>query len=308
MTVNRTPALAAPLALAALAFLMTAAAAGAGEIGYSVQSDATGRAGDHLFRIDLSTGDATDLGATGFEDVESLALAPGCGTLYAVDDVSDRLLVCDKERGACKVVGGLGVDVTDTGLTFSDNGILYMSTDAPKDPARLYRLDPATGRATAVGSQGQEVTGLGGTFSRPSCRSGLFGLGGDGRNNLVCLDPATGEARRIGPLRNVSLNDGGLDFGSDDALYGLADAPRQSTRVITFDLETGAATAIATVRIGGREAGGFEGLAIEGGACSPDRPPSAARMVDAPALGGWGLAALAAALAAVGLAALRRTF
>jgi hypothetical protein len=31
-------------------------------------------------------------------------------------------------------------------------------------------------------------------------------------------------------------------------------------------------------------------------------------MVDAPALGGWGLAILAAALATVGLAALRRMF
>jgi hypothetical protein len=303
MTPKRTPA---PAAVLALGTLLLAAAAGAGEIGYSVQSDATGQAGDHLFRIDLATGGATDLGATGYQDVESLALAPGCGALYGVDDVTDRLLICDKEKGGCKAVGSLGVDVTDTGLAFADDGNLYMSTDAPKNPSRLFRLDPATGHATAVGSQGQEVTGLGGTFSRPSCRSGLFGLGGDGRNNLVCLDTTSGEARQLGPLRNVSLNDGGLDFGSDDVLYGLADAPRQPTRVITLDLATGAATVLATVRINGREAGGFEGLAIEGGACSPSRPPTAARQVNAPALGPLGLAALTVALAVAGLAALRR--
>jgi len=257
-------------------------------------------------RYDLATGEATDLGAAGFQDVESLAFSPGCETLYAVDDVSDRLLTCDTVKGTCRAVGGLGVDVTDTGLAFAADGSLYMSTDAPKNPSFLYRLDPATGHATAVGPQGQEVTGLGGTYPSPACPSGLYGLGGDGRNNLVCLDTQTGQAVPVGALRRVTLNDGGLDFNAHGVLFGLADAPQQPTRVIALSQVTGSATVIATVKIGGREAGGFEGLAIEHGACAPAPPSLAALAIDAPALGGWGLAGLALALAGGGVALLRR--
>ena len=295
------------LALALLATLSAGAAAlpAAAQAGYSVQSDATGRDGDHLFRIDLATGAATDLGPSGFQDVESLAFAPTCAVLYAVDDVSDRLLTCDKGTGACTAVGGLGTDVTDTGLAFGADGNLYMSTDAPKNPSRLYRLDRATGRATLIGTQGQEVTGLAGTLGNGRCPSGMYGLGGDGRNNLVCVNLATGQATPIGPLKNVQLNDGGLDFGSGGVLFGLADQTNQPTRVITVDPATGEATVVATVQVRGKDAGGFEGLAVDQGVCVVT--VAKAPVIDAPALGPLGLAALALALAAAGLFALRRT-
>lgn len=301
---NRITALTLALTLPGLLGL-SAAAPAAAQTGFSVQSDATGRAGDHLFRIDLATGAATDLGPTRFQDVESLAFAPGCAVLYAVDDVSDRLLTCNVTGGACTAVGGLQVDVTDTGLAFAADGELYMSTDAPKNPSRLYRLDRETGKATLVGTQGQEVTGLAGTTASPGCRSGLYGLGGDGRNNLVCVDITNGRATPIGPVRNVTLNDGGLDFASGGVLFGLADQTNTPTRVVTFDLATGEAAVVATVRVGGRDAGGFEGLAIDLGACVIEAPKSPVH--DAPALGPAGLAALALALAAAALLALRRT-
>jgi hypothetical protein len=276
--------------------LALAALPAAGQIAYSVQSDSTT---DVLYSIDLGSGVATAVGPTGFQDIESLAFTPGCETLYGIDDVTDRLVTCNTATGACTAVGPLGVDVTDTGLAVTDDGKLYMSTDAPKNPSYFYRVDPATGAATRVGVQGQEVTGL---TSSPT----LFGLGGDGKNNLVKVDPLSGIATPVGPLGAVNTQDGGLEFALDGALFLLTDggpAPSNPSRLFTVDPFTGAATFKANVTSGGRPINGFEGLAIDDGICAVF---VRAKAIDAPVLGPWGLALLSLGLAAAGLFALRR--
>lgn len=283
------------LAIAALA--LASAMPLAAQTAYSVRSDGTGANADVLFRIDLTTGVATPIGATGFGDVESLAFPTGCATLFGVDDVTDRLLTCSPTTGACTAVGPLGVDVTDTGLAFGPDGLLYMSTDAPNPPT-LYRLNPATGLAIPVGPQGQQVTGL------AANRTDLFGLGGDGRNNLVRLNRVIGAATAIGPLGAVDLQDGGLDFNATGVLYGISDLTGRTgpSQIFTVNLATGAATVVVNVTSGGSPINGFEGLAIDDGICGVLGPPS---VVQIPTLSEWGAAALAAALAAVALLRLR---
>jgi hypothetical protein len=269
----------------------------AAQTAWSVRSDGNDNRDDYLYSIDLKTGVATPIGPTGFEDVEGLAFDLDCETLLAVDDVTDRLLNCRTGSGECKQVGNLGVDVTDTGLAFTDPFKLYMSTDAPR---RLYKLNPFTGVAALIGDQGQEVTGLAGS------PDGLFGLGGDGTNDLVRIDPQTGRATRIGLLGTVSPRDGGLDFDGEGVLWGIEDAGlRNPSRIFTVDPATGAATVVATVHLeNGTQLGGFEGLAIAGGSCA--LLGSAQRTIEIPALDGWGLAALAALLTGAGLFVLRR--
>jgi hypothetical protein len=217
-----------------------------------------------------------------------------------VDDVKDRLITCSTATGACTAVGPLGIDVTDTGLAFGSNGILYMSTDAPKNPSNFYRVDTATGLATLIGPQGQEITGL------AANRNGLFGLGGDGKNNLVRIDSQTGAARQVGPLAAVATPDGGLDFDARGVLYGITDggSPNKPSQIFTVNPVTGAALVIANVTSGGKPINGFEGLAIGGGICSVLIPKAVA--IDVPTAGEWALGALALALAVAGLFALRR--
>ena len=285
------------LAIAALA--LGAALPLAAQTGWSVRSDGTGSNADVLFRIDLASGVATPFGATGFGDVESLAFAPGCQVLFGVDDVTDRLLTCSLTTGACSAVGPLGVDVTDTGLAFGPDGRLYMSIDAP-NPRNLYRLNPSTGLAVPVGNQGQEVTGLAGN------RTALFGLGGDGRNNLVRLNLVNGAAAVVGPLgAAVSLQDGGLDFDAAGVLYGITDVTGRTgpSQVFRVNTATGAATVVTNVTSGGSPINGFEGLAIADGICTVLGPQSVTQI---PTLSEWGMAILALALAAGGLALLRR--
>jgi hypothetical protein len=272
----------------------------AAQTGYSVRSDGNDQRDDYLYSIDLTTGVATPIGPTGFEDVESLAFDIDCRILLAVDDVTDRLLTCDLGTGACRHVGSLGVDITDTGLAFTGPFKLYMSTDAPKAPSRLYKLNPFTGEATLIGDQGQEVTGLAGS------PDGLFGLGGDGTNDLVRIDPTTGAATRIGSLGTVTPSDGGLDFDTAGVLWGIEDAGlRHPSRVFTVDTATGRATVVATAHLEkGGNLGGFEGLAVKDGSCSTLR--GAQQLMEIPTVGEWGLAALAALLTGAGLFVLRR--
>jgi hypothetical protein len=270
------------------------------QTGYSVRSDGNDKQDDYLYSIDLKTGLATPIGPTGFEDVEGLAFDRNCEALFGVDDVTDRLLTCDIATGACKQVGNLGVDITDTGLAFTDEFTLYMSTDAPKNPTRFYQVNKVTGKATLIGDQGQEVTGL------AAGPEGIFGLGGDGRDNLVKIDPKTGAATPIGPLGPIKASDGGLDFDADGVLWGVEDAGlRNPSRTFTVDPETGQAIVVATIHLDdGTRLGGFEGLAVENGVCAALAGP--ATVLDVPTVGEWGLAALAALLTVTGLFVLRR--
>lgn len=283
---------------------LTAAVPVAAGTGYSVQSD-----GNHkLYRIDLATGVATPVGGgTGFEGIEGLTFGPRCETLYGVDDVKDRLVTCNVQTGACTSVGNLGVDVTDTGLAFANNGKLYMSTDAPKNPIRLFEVDTATGFATWIGNQGTEVTGL---AANPF---GIWGLGGDGKDNLVVVTPGTGKATPIGPLgKAVTLQDGGLDFDLDRTLYGLNDlgpgspSSGRASQLFKIDVQTGSATVVATLKDpAGKAINGFEGFAIGGGICALEGFGELA-VVDAPALDTWGMGLLALGLAAAAMFVLRR--
>jgi hypothetical protein len=184
-----------------------------------------------------------------------------------------------------------------------------MSTDSPKHPTNLYRVTVKTGRATLIGDQGQEVTGLAGN------RFGIYGLGGDGMSNLVKMDLPAGKAIKIGPLKNVTLVDGGLDFDAENALWGIHDGSVGRvgySQTFKIDTSTGVATVVAPVKdaVTGATLDGFEGLAIADGACknlfTPPPSSSGGGAAEIPTLGAWGFAALALALTALGILALRR--
>ncbi len=284
--------------------LLAGALPAAAQTAYSVRSDGGSSASnfdDHLYAINLANGEATRIGPTGFEDVESLAFDRGCNHLFAVDDVTDQLLTCDLQTGDCTPVGPLKVNVTDTGLAFDLAGKLYMSTDAPKKPTFLYRLNLYTGEAVRAGDQGQSVTGL------AVNDTAIYGLGGDNANNLVVIDPRTGAAKAIGSLGStVKLSDGGLDFAADGLLYGISDASGRNgpSQIFTVNPETGHATVVATVHDAqGKPISGFEGLAVQGGICSI---PSPGTITDVPTASEWSLGVLMALLVAAGIFILRR--
>jgi hypothetical protein len=67
------------------------------------------------------------------------------------------------------------------GLSFNANGVLYGVDDI---------TDQLVTWSVTTGPQGEEVTGLAASGNT------IYGLGGDGTNNLVTMKPATGRRPR----------------------------------------------------------------------------------------------------------------
>lgn len=252
------------------------------QTGFSVRSDVD----DQLYSINLQSGVAIQIGATGFDNIRCLAF-DASGTLYGVDPTTSELVTCSTDTGACSAVGALGVEIQDCGLTFDCNGELFMAEES--EPPIFYSIDPNTGQATAIGDQGHPVTGLASRLGTPSCASGVFALGGNNTDVLGCMDVITGAFQEIGPLNNVAdVDEGGIDFDSLGRLWGIED---DGSLIFTIDPNTGNAT-IMTSTISG-----FEGLAIDAPTCEPPAIPTMSE---------WGLIFMAGILGIVGFIVYRR--
>ena len=279
--------------------------------GFVVNSDDLGvRDFDSLHRVELSTGQAVKVGAVRvnensapFADVEGLAMSPE-GVLYGIDDASKTLVRIDLQNGQASAVdgreGNTGLPRTsnfDFGLTFDCNGALFASSDSRRS---LYRLDPTTGVAALVGSEGAlgaQITGLAARYD------GVYGIGSSGDENLYRIDTQSGRSTLVGTLgAGLQYTDAGLDFDAAGQLWGVADMTGTSINgepsvLFQIDPTTGAATRVTTTLTG------VESLATSVPVCTaPDGPPQPPAI---PALDRGGLALLGVLMALLALVALR---
>lgn len=247
----------AAYAVALAASLTTVGATGAfaAAIGYSVRSDADRK----LYRVDMATGAATVIGATGFNKIEALAMN-AAGEIYGVSPATAQLVKCSSTTGACTAVGllaGLPQVQANAGLTFTTNGTLYLAANAV-----VYRVDPATGGAAPLGGTGPALSGLAGVPPTANCASGLFGIGGNtDRGKLYCVNTTSGASTLLGSL-SVNPLDSGLDGDPVTGIvWGISnDDPGQ---VFAINPTTLAVTNLNPVTLAGTPIGGFESLAIQ---------------------------------------------
>lgn len=284
---------------AAAAFcLAVGTSAFAAPTGYSVRSDVDRK----LYSIDMASGVATALGATGFNKIEGLAINDA-GEIYGVNPATAQLVKCSSSTGACSavgVLGGLPQIQTNAGLAFSSTGALYLAANAV-----IYRVDPATAAASALGTTGPALSGLAGVLPSARCSSGIFGMGGNNdKGKIYCVDTSNGVATLLG---NISLTplDAGLDGDTSTGLvWGITnDVPAKVFAVTPATLAVGN---MSTVTLAGEEIGGFESLAIAHSVKASAGAADPGGVIGIPTLSMWMLMALAALTASIGVLVERR--
>ena len=109
-----------------------------------------------LYRIDLNTGETIAIGEADEKthDIEGLDYDPVSGDLFAADDNVSKLFRMETTNGRTTLIGhfstnGVDMKVHSVGLTFSDDGTLYMAEELTRT---LYVVDPENASAIAIGS------------------------------------------------------------------------------------------------------------------------------------------------------------
>lgn len=198
------------------------ASASAQPFGYSIMDGG-------LTRLDLATGDVTELGGVSLAQVGGMTMTRA-GELLALHGGSDDLWRIDPSTATAERLGPLGVDVAyGAGLTMDACGDLWLSAGRV-----LYQVDPATGAATYRADLDDDVVGL------TSRGTDLLGL----------ADGHLAEIRRDGRVQPfgdpiVRSSTVALDFDADDRLWAVwwyfsPIIPSEVSQIYEFDPATGA--------------------------------------------------------------------
>jgi cysteine-rich repeat protein len=176
--------------------------------------------------IDPVTGSGSQIGLSGFDELNSLARSD-TGELYSVQDGAPFALVTiDENVGAGSFVTTVSLgSVTPRirALAFAPNGDLLAVNNEGSGTGQddLYAIDVATGVGTLIGPT---------TFD--GVQALAFSPGGtlyawDIFEGLLTVDPATGLATDVGPagadaqLQSIDFDPSGKLYGSLDELYEI---------------------------------------------------------------------------------------
>jgi hypothetical protein len=157
-----------------------------------------------LYRIDVNTGEALQIGDLGYQDDGSFNSMDfdANGNLYVA---RNRLLQVDPTTGAGAVIGDTGFEATGD-LAISHDGMFYMSSFGPNGIDNMVQLDPTTGAGTLIGS-----IGFSNVFGLDFVGDTLYGITNDRR--IIEISPITGSGREVRKL------------GIRGSVYGMAGIP-----------------------------------------------------------------------------------
>lgn len=198
-----------------------------------------------LLDVDLLSGAMTPIVQFGGNaDIRALTFGQD-RQLYAIERRRAELLRIDPLTGESEVVGPLGIQLFGAGLSFDDDGVLWMSVGDD-----LFSVDAQTGAAIQVGSFDREVGALAWNGED------LVALSEDAAGQvLVRIDRSTAETTVVGPLGQdalvigLTIDDRGQLIGTD----------RDST-MLRIDSETGQASPLGELAV----ESGINALAVDG--------------------------------------------
>lgn len=203
--------------------------------------------GDYqLYKFDLISGEQALIGYTLSVDFEGLAFSPD-HILYAVEDSTSSLYTINTQTAEATLIGSLGVSIQSPGLTFKNDGTLYMVQG--DEQGALYTIDITSGLASLVGAfEPDYIDSIAWDGSK------MWALRSYLNNSLYRIDHNNGITTEIGSLGEVNLDkQSGLASDHFGNLWGMD----EDGFIFTIDKVTGAATVKNQVNIG------FESLAID---------------------------------------------
>jgi hypothetical protein len=190
-----------------------------------------------LMSIDVATGDATTIGATGLDaSLTDMAMNKQTGVMYATD--GSNLYTIDLTTGAATMVGALNNN-DGTMITLACDGTSLFGIDLATDD--LWSIDASTGAATMIGATGFDCTYAQSMSWDPATETmfwASYGGGLDGK--LRTVDLSTGSATIVADFEGgrevtiLAFPGGGAD----------ANAPAQATN---FSVTPDAAGALSVV-------------------------------------------------------------
>lgn len=277
-----------------------------------VDADPIGYASGYsdLYRVDMATGQATVVGAIGYNDVEGLAFSPD-GVLYGVVDATagtggsatDFLIRINPSTGQGTLVGQLGLagqgpaGNLDYGLAATCDGRLWASSDTTGE---LWEVDRSSGSARRVGATGQAISGL------AASSEGLFGVSVGATPSLFRIDTSDASVTLIGQL-NIGgvVDDAGLDFAPDGQLWATLDpepAAVGASRAVRVSTDQGRAVLASSVNV----SVGMEALAFASSdQCLLGPGGGGLSAVEVPGRSPWQLALLALMVVTLAVPVLR---
>jgi len=167
------------------------------------------------------------------------------GVLYGVRNVSptDELFTIDTATGAATKVGDLGF-LNVKGLAFDSSGTLWGVESPLSTAGQLLKIDTSTGAATSVVTLSGFASGQAiGTLAFDHAGN-LFGIEGNGFDQLVRISTSTGVVSSVGATGYLSVAD--LSFNSIDTLYASDLSTSSNGELGTLSTSTGAHTHVGT--------------------------------------------------------------
>jgi sugar lactone lactonase YvrE len=214
------------------------------------------------------------------------------GTLYAYRNpnvisgtpIQTELMIIDLDDGAQHVIGPLpGVQTGDGGMTFDEDGNLWLYGRAPADPdcgptlgACLWKVDPDDASTRFIGSTATAgVFGLTGDCEEVlAITSEGFGGPAPSGSQLAEVDTETAALEDVVDVPGVSIPQG-LDFDERGRLWALSlvfeGAP--GPYVHRIDPDDGSSTRRQVTLNGSTYDGALFGLAVDPIECDEPEPP-----------------------------------
>jgi photosystem II stability/assembly factor-like uncharacterized protein len=206
----------------------------------------TQTSGSQLYRIDPVSGAATAVGPTGITEIDGLAIRPDRAEIYGTlaNAAATQIFRVSEQYGDALIVKTIAIPNLRS-IAFASDNTLYGGTTT----GRLYRINPATGDTTYIGTSGLAYSGLvfhpGTGDLWASVRPPLTN-----RDRIYKVSTTTGAATLVGSTGDAAITPS-LAFDAAGTLFGLKGSASQINTIIRIDTATGVGTLVGSTGVTG---------------------------------------------------------